>query len=775
VQVRAQSLYSDSLAQPKSARRAWLQAHCDDDAELLSAALAIGESGTRADSAFLGGAVMDRSGERVGRYRLVERIGGGGMGTVYRAERADGAFRQHVAIKLIRPELLSEDGLERFFAERQILAKLEHPGIARLIDGGAEELGIPYVVMELVEGLPIDRYCNDNGLNLNQRLALCARVCEALSAAHEQGIVHRDIKPGNILVNQQGQPKLLDFGIAKVLEADDFGTPLPFTRTGNMAMTPQYASPEQVRGIDVGAASDIYSMGVLFYELLTGNRPYSFSSLSPVEVERTVCDSVPLNPSASVASQRSDVPAGLQPSKQLRRQLRGDLDRVVMTALRKEPSQRYPSVRALAQDLERYGRGEPVQARGASALYRARHFYSRHRPGVWAAGFALVVLVSALIAVSLQAREAERQRDAATAQAARAESAKQFLLDMVGRADPFQNSESATLIDALKQSIDSLGTRFAGQPELEAEMRYAIGYALQNLGEIAPAREQLEQALALRETQGNALEQARALDGLGIVNWWESRFQRSEERFTAALDLIASDPSPEAVELRVGILTNLAGMLAEPGDYERAVAFGQQAITLADDLHKPMPSMLATTYNNVATAQESLGANEPALANFRRSLALRLEVDGELNPDYAITLNNLAFLYDSLGQADEAVSSFARALEIERQILDPQHPEIAIALMNLAWAENRLGQHDVAEKHALEALEILQFRLPPGHLRIGKAHETLAAIYLAIGRSEEAAKQAEDALLIYRSAESVNSDWIEIAQQILDSAKQSEE
>ncbi len=713
------------------------------------------------------GAGHDRSGERVGRYQLIERIGAGGMGTVYRAERADGAFQQQVAMKLIRRELLSEDGLERFFAERQILARLEHPGIARLIDGGAEDLGIPYVVMEYVDGLPIDQYCERNALTLSRRVELLVRVCEALAAAHEQGIVHRDIKPGNILVNADGQPKLLDFGIAKVLDGKDFGTPLPYTRTGNMAMTPQYASPEQVRGAQVGPPSDVYALGVLMYELCTGQRPYLFNNLSPAEIERTVCDSVPANPSASVAAQRVDLPSGLSAHAELSRSLRGDLDRVVMTALRKEPEQRYGSVAELAADLRRYSRGEPVRGKGAGRWYRARHFYARHRAGAIASGFALVVLVAALIAVSLQAREAARQRDLATQQAARAESAKAFLLEMISRADPFQSAATATLADALKHSLPDIGERFAAQPELEAELRYGIGYALQNLGEIDSAREQFERTLALRQAQGDALEQARALDGLGIVGWWKSEFDQAEQHFEQALALIAAEQSQQARALRVEILTNLAGMLAEPGEHAAAVDAGRRALAQADGLDEVYPAMLATTHNNLATALESLGDHDQALLHFERSLELRRQSDGEMHPDYAITLNNLGFLHDALGHADAAVESFRRALAIQQQILRADHPELAVALLNLSWAENRLGNPEQALEHAREALRICQAGYAPGHIRIGKAHETLAAAYLSLGNQAQAKAAAEAALRIYRAAEEINPGWIKVAEEIL--------
>lgn len=693
------------------------------------------------------------------------------MGTVYRAERADGAFQQQVAIKLIRAGLFGDEMLDRFYAERQILARLEHPGIARLIDGGADALGMPYVVMELVEGLPIDDYCERQRLDLGQRLQLLQRVCEALHAAHLQGVVHRDLKPGNLLVTSQGQPKLLDFGIAKVVQGADLGTPLPHTRTGMQAMTPQYASPEQVRGEPVDARSDVYALGILMYELLSGSRPYHIDNLSPGALERTVCDTLPPNPSVAVARLRKSPPAGLDDAAALSRRLRGDLDRIVMSALRKRPAERYASALLLAEDLDRYLSGQPVLARGASWLYRSGKFIARHRAGAAALGFAFVILAAALVAVSLQARKTALQRDLAQAQAARAESARAFLVEMIGRADPFENPGSATLVGALKQSIDSIPERFANQPELEADMRYAIGYALQNLGEFEAAQPLLERSLALREQQGDRIEQARVLDGLAIVHWWQSDFSASERRFRDALELLEGQDDPAAIALRIEVLTNLAGMLNEPGEHARAVEHAQTAIALAQQHPDGVEAVLATAYNNLATAQESLGQYDAALLSFERALDLRRRIDGEMHPDYAIALNNLAFVHAAMDRLPEAVQTFQRTVEIERQILSPQHPELAIALMNLSWAQTRLGDYHAAEANALEALAICRASYADNHPRTGKAEQTLASLYLASGQLEQARERARNALAIYARADEVNPSWIETAEEILAQAQ----
>ncbi len=710
---------------------------------------------------------LDRSGEILGNYRLLERIGGGGMGTVYRAERADGSFQQQVAVKLIRHGLFSDELLDRFYAERQILARLEHPGIARLIDGGADALGMPYVVMEFVEGLPIDEYCERQRLTLGERLQLLQRVCEALHAAHLQGVVHRDLKPGNLLVSSQGQPKLLDFGIAKVLRGTELGTPLPHTRTGMQAMTPQYASPEQVRGDPVDARSDVYALGILMYELLSGSRPYHIDNLSPGALERTICDTLPPNPSVAVTRLRKSPPAGLDEAGPLSRRLRGDLDRIVMSALRKRPAERYASAQALGEDIDRYLSGQPVLARGASWLYRTGKFVARHRAGAAALGFAFVVLAGALVAVSLEARKTAWQRDLAQAQAARAESARAFLVEMIGRADPFENPGSATLVGALKQSIGSIPERFADQPELEAEMLYAIGYALQSLGEYDAARPLLDRALVLRASQADPIEHARVLDGLGIVAWWESDFSAGEAKFQAALKLVEELDDPGALALRIEILTNLAGMLNEPGEHVRAVEYLEAAIALAQRQPDGDVAVLATAYNNLATAQESLGQYDAALLSFERALALQRQIGGELHPNYAIVLNNMALLHAAMDRLPEAVQTLQRTVEIKRQILGPHHPVLATALLNLSRVQSGLGDHELAEGNALEALAICRGAFADDHPRTGKAEQTLATLYLASGRLEQARERARNALAIYAWATEVNPAWVTTTEEIL--------
>ncbi len=769
--VRVLARLTEYLDQPEAERAAWLESNCGiDDAlkqAILRLASAEASSGDFLEAGPLRADIGDPAGKRIGRYELIDELGRGGMGAVYRARRADGAFEQEVAIKLFLHTAISATALQRFTAERQILATLEHPGIARLIDGGTTNDGMPYVVMELIDGEPITRYCERHGLDLTARLKLVQSLCQTLDAAHRKGIVHRDIKPANVLATPDGQIKVVDFGIAKVLRAEGFGTELPATVPGLMALTPEYASPEQVRGQNIGVASDIYSLGILLYELLTGSRPYTIDTLTPGEIERSVCETIPPDPSTRVGLMRSTAPAGLGDRRRLRRKLRGDLDRIVMTALRKQPEQRYPSAAAFAADIGRYLQGLPVKARGASRIYRASRFIARNRVVVAATAFAFLALLAGLVAVSLQAREAQRQRDLAVQEANRALSAKDFLAEMIGRADPYENTESATLIGAIKQSIPGIDARFAGQPLLEADMRYAIGYALQNLGEIEPAGEQLEKSLALRQLHGSKLDIAEALGGLGVVDWWRSDFDLGEQRFQKALTLLGDDASERATRLRVDALCNLAGMLIDAGAYERSEVISRQALAAAGDSEWISVATRATAWGNLATAQESLKEFDAATISFDRALELQRQATGEMNPAYAVALNNQSHLFFDMGKPDLAIRNLKESLRIRRQTLGDKHPQVATALFNLAHVQIAAGDFAAAEQNGLQALEVAESSYTPGHPRIGKAHQALAELYLKTKQFALARKHAQMAHTIYVNADGVDPAWIEQTDKLL--------
>src|SRR6266853_795830 len=382
-------------------RSALLDSACGNDTELrreVESLLALHkDSGFTRSSALedgikvleqLNGRVYE--GRRIGTYRVLREIGRGGMGTVYLAARADDAFQKLVAIKIIRRGLDTDDIIQRFRSERQILAMLDHPNIARLLDGGSTDEGLPYFVMEHIEGEPIDLYCDRLKVTITERLKLFQGICAALRYAHQNLVIHRDIKPGNVLVTKEGVPRLLDFGIAKLLAP---GTSVgERTLTGPRPLTPEYASPEQIRGETITTSSDVYSLGVLLYGLLTGKKPYRLASRTPAEMERAIC-AEPERPSVAVGSMPG-------------RRLRGDLDNIVLMAMRQEPQRRYASVEQFSEDIRRHLEGLPVIARPDTAGYRAAKFIARHKAGVAAAALLVLTLMAGVVATAWQARVA---------------------------------------------------------------------------------------------------------------------------------------------------------------------------------------------------------------------------------------------------------------------------------------------------------------------------------------------------------------------------------
>ena len=772
----ALQLFTEALDVPESGRRAWLEQQTDGDVALREAVLRLLDA-DRNSGDFLEPSVAfstDRSGERMGAFEITDLAATGGMSQVYRGRRIDGTFDQQVAIKLFDGRLLSADARARFEAERRIVAALEHPGLARVIDGGAAPDGTPYLVMEWVDGEPITRYCSANKLDLSARITLIIGICEALEVAHRRGIVHRDIKPGNVLVDRQGRPKLIDFGVAKVLADSQIEVELPETRVGAAMMTPEYASPEQLSGGEVAPTSDVYSLGVLLYELLTGVRPNRLAGMSPAEMERSVLETVPADPSQAVAQQRVTPPQGLGSARALRQRLKGDLDRIVMSAMRLEPQRRYHSVQALAEDLARYLEGKPVVARGASRWYRAWRFVDRHRVVVGATGLVIAVLSASLFVVRMQAEETRLQRDLARVEAERARSARDFLIEMIGRADPFENAAEPTLAGSIKLAIPGIGDRFSGQPALEADLRHAIGYALQNLGDVDAAREQLNQALQLRRANGSAVGLAEVHTSLGLVDWWDSDFESAERRFEQALAMLDGDLDASARTLRVQTLANWAALMIDAGDNARSEALALEALQAAEETVGVSEETLASIWSSIATARDGLGRAEEALAAFERTRQLQLAATGEMHPGYAIVLNNLALMYHGMNRLDDATETMQRSVEIRSATLGSGHPQTATALFNLARLQTLAGELGPAEHNAREALTVATDGYPPGHPRIGKAHEALAIVLQAKGRWAEAVSHAELALSIYREATGVDPAWISASESLVDALIQVE-
>ncbi len=760
---RALMLFCESVEQPEASRAAWLDQACQGDAQLRSAVERLAAA-DRIASGFLeqpppGAARGDRRGERLGAFELRNPIGAGGMGQVYRARRVDGGFDQEVAVKLYTAGHLTAATLQRFHAERQILACLEHPGIARVIDGGNAADGTPYIAMELVQGQPINDACDQRELDLRQRLRLVQRVCEALQTAHARGIVHRDIKPGNVLVDEQGQPRIIDFGIAKVLDADSVGLDLPETATALQILTPEYASPEQVRGAEIGPSSDVYSVGVLLYELLTGSRPYALSARTPVEIERTVCHSMPADPSTHVSRAVMPPPRGLPESDSLRRQLRGDLDRIVMTALRKEPGQRYATAAALGEDIGRYLSGHPVQARGASRWYRLGKFVQRNRAASVATAAVFVVLLGALIAVSLQARQARLQAE-------RAEAAKDFLVQMISQADPYENAGEPTMAGALRRAIPEIGEHFSAQPQLAAELRFAVGFALEGLGQIEEAKAQLTQALDYYRAQGDPIAIARVLTAMGRVSWADSDYDLAEDQFEQALVLLKGLDSAEAIRVRYHALADLGGLLPKLEQYARAEQLTRRALALQPQISDLRALELPVLWNNLANALEGNDDLPGAIDAYEHSITLHRQHHAA-HPDLAIALANLGMTYEHAGDMQKAIELSAEAAAMQDQVLGAEHPEALLQRYNLGSLQINAGQLEDALSNLHLAVAGADQAYAPDHLYTGRFNHRLAEVLLQLGRSDQALAPAQKAAAIYANNDESPQRWREAIDEII--------
>ncbi len=721
-------------------------------------------------------------GQDIGPYRLEEQIAAGGMGVVYLARRADEEYEKRVAIKLIKRGMDSEQILRRFRQERQTLAHLDHVHIASLLDGGATADGRPYLVMEYIDGVRIDEYCDQRRLSITQRLLLFESVCSAVHYAHQNLVIHRDLKPANILVTRDGEPKLLDFGVAKVLRDERAGAVRTMTAAESRLLTPEYASPEQVLGHAMTTVSDVYSLGVILYELLAGRRPYDLRRCGPGEIERTVCVADHERPSTAGTrtgepfsqsgeeSQRSDPEAisslrGLT-SEGLRRRLRGDLDNIVMMAMRKDPHRRYASVEQFAEDLRRYREGRPVLAQRDTIRYRTAKFLRRNRVGVAAAALVVLSLLVAVVGISWEAQATRTQRDAARANLfwaegaerlaaeearrakAEAETSKQaleFLKQVFRNPDPVTNKAAAVSArEILDRGAARLQDELRDQPAIRATLLDNIGWSYLNLGFPHRAGELLEEALNLRlELFGeNHLEVAESLNSLGELARRKGSFDESVDLQRRVLRihrlLIRKDDQRLARSL-----SNLALTLVQAGQHTEAEPLLEEALAMArragaSELRGPWREAKSVLLNNLGGLRFESGRYAEAASLFREAIEIRREHLGDRHPVLANAVHNLGKTLLRLGRRDEALSLLLDSLAMRRELLDDRHPSVAISLYWLATLEYERGQFAIAREYCQEALDIRLDKLPANSPQVAETQSLAGACLLELGRYGEA-------------------------------------
>jgi eukaryotic-like serine/threonine-protein kinase len=750
----------------------------------------------------------------IGPYKLLKELGHGGMGVVYLAGRADDQYQKRVAIKVIRAGMDGAEIVRHFRRERQILAGLDHPNIARLLDGGATAEGLPYLVMEYIQGQPLHAYCDSHRLPIVDRLKLFQQVCSAVAYAHRNLIVHRDLKPGNILVTAEGIPRLLDFGIAKLLNPELSGE-AP-TATG-LAMTPEYASPEQARGELVATASDVYSLGVILYELLTGHRPYRLKTRQPLEVLKAVCEQEPEKPS-SIVGRAEEVTEGNRtipitaeevsrtrestPEK-LRRRLSGDLDNIVLMALRKEPQRRYGSVEALSEDIQRYLEGRPVAARKGTAAYRAGKYVKRHAVGVAAAAAFVLLLIGFSVTTAVQsarlARERDataKQRDTAAKERDKAEKVSAFLVNLFNVSDP---SEARGNTITAREILDKGAARIAGeledQPDVKAALMHTMSRVYDALGLYDKARPLGEEALKLRRQslgsehpdvaaslmnlagvlydQGDyagaeALNRealamrrnllgndhpdvAASLNGLAIVLDLKGDYAGAEALYREALamqrKLLGSEHRDVARSL-----TNMAGVLYEKGDYAGAEALYREALAMHRKLLGNDHPDVAQDLNGLAIVLDVKGDYAGAEALYREALAMQRKLYGNEHPLVAQNLGNLADVLDHKGDYAGAEALDREVLAMHRKLLGNEHPSVAQSLNNLADVLDHKGDHAGAEGLSRETVAMRRKALGNEHPDVARSLSTFGRALHHEHRLAEAEKAFRESLEIRRKA-----------------------
>ena len=757
---RIDRIFARALELPPEERQAFVDETCGDDPDLrreLGRLLDADERSAtfleRPAGELLG---IPRAGEEdgylLGPYRLLRRIGGGGMGTVYLARREDEHYQREVAVKVLRSGLESTEALHRFVAERQILARLEHPNIARLYDGGSTEDGRPYLVMELVEGLPVDEYCDRNRLTVDQRLALFRRICSAVQYAHQNLLVHRDLKPGNILVTAEGEPKLLDFGIAKRL-APEPGKDLDKTREGLRVMTPSYASPEQVKGEPIATASDVYSLGVLLYELLAGRPPFrlarSASSL-PHEIERAICEQEPERPSEALFRPGEPSPEEIARCRKtrpraLQRRLQGDLDNVILMTLRKEPERRYISVGQLSRDLENHLRNLPVAARPDTVLYRGRKFLRRHPAGVAAAVLAVLIAAGFMASLMTQGRRLARERD-------KARYTLSFLVDTFQQADPYHTrGERLTAREILDRGADRVARDLQGQPEAQATVMDAIGEVDLGLGRYEEAGPLLERALVLRrQVYGpESLEVARSLELLGRLKAERSDNATAEKLLRQSLALKRRLLGSDDLEVARS-LNRLGVFLAEVHATPEVEKLHREALAIARRVEGPEGDTAGETLVDLGKLKRDLGDYDAAEKLFRQGLAIERKVLGARDPELYNHQTLFGEILIELGKYKEAEALLRQSLAAQRRLLGEEHPDIDVTLNNLALAIHRQGRYAEAEALFRQVLALMRAHYGPLDWRVGGTLGNLASVLSAQEKRREAIPYLEEALAVRR-------------------------
>ena len=652
---------------------------------------------------------------RIGAWRIVRELGQGGMGRVFLAERADGEYEQQVALKLIRGEFTSDTAVARFLAERRILARLDHPSIASLVDGGVDADGRPWFAMQYVEGIALPDHCTRHALGLEARLKLVVAVCEAVAYAHRQLVVHCDLKPSNVLVDNHGQPRLLDFGIARLLEPR--GGERQITQTQARALTPGYAAPEQLAGEPVSVATDVYALGAMLYELLTGVRPYAGSDATPVAVAVAQAKGEPRAPSRI---DRPDAPVAA-------RKLRGDLDLIVGTALRHDSARRYPGADALADDLRRRLTDRPLHAHRDSITYRLRKFLLRHRMAVPLVVLALTGLIAATVFALHQTGVAWRQ-------AAEANAVRDFLVGMFRSADPRAGKGSIDTRALIDRSRHELDRALQAQPELATGFAEVLGHVYRDLAAYDDAATMFGRALTLTERRygSQAPQLAPILRGLAATDAERGNLDAASKEAERARVLDTRAYGDSSAEVGAD-LAQLADLAQRRGDLPGSQELLAQALQRTHAAKSPDAARVATLLNQRANLEAERGMLDDAEHDTRDALSLFRTRSGDDSLDVAENLINLGVLRMRRGDAAGAEPQFRQGIAVYRRLLPAEHPLVADALTDLARSLDRQGKADQAQPIYLDVLTMQRHLFGDVHPDVATTLNNLAVLYASKG------------------------------------------
>jgi serine/threonine protein kinase/tetratricopeptide (TPR) repeat protein len=741
-------------------------------------------------------------GDRIGPYRILRTLGVGGMGEVFLAERADAEFEQQVAIKVVYGGSVARSVQSRLKIERQILAQLDHPNIAHLLDGGSLPDGTAYIVMEYVDGVPVDTFCDSNRLDIVARLKLFQTVCAAVHYAHQNLVVHRDLKPSNILVTVAGVPKLLDFGIAKLLDERQAGHhTLAVTHADFRLMTPDHASPEQVRGQAITTSSDVYVLGVLLYRLLTGTGPFFIPSMRLTDIERAICEKDPPLPSQAVSADSSAEPCGIADARgtsahRLRRVLRGDLDNIVFMAMRKEPERRYASAQQMASDIQRYLDGKPVIARRDTMSYRTAKFVRRHWLPV-AVSVSVVFLVLAFatttyvqsLRIAAERDRVAHERGLAERERVRAEEVSSFLVNLFKLSNPEENrgnqvtarelldtgarrlraglndqpDTKAALLSTVGAVYDSLGQYQDALPILNESLQLQpqandksrintlleLGQAHIGAGDLAGAEAPLQEALHLSQTNFGAtsLESGHAIWSLGMLRHQQGQFGDAKALYIRSLGILETTNAPQSDVSAV--LDDLAKVYAREHQWTLAKQTNERALEIDRRVLGDDHPVIAKHLNSLAIVAENMGDFKRAETLYRDSIRRNERAYGHRHPETVAAMDNYGLLLQREGRLAEAEPLLRSALGETLSLYGPNHYTVGYARVSLAILLHDKGNLVEAESEFRQALAIYDKSLPANHQYRASAFMHFARLLVDRGKHEEALAMSEESLKIW--------------------------